>query len=158
MTDKPIRVYADTSVFGGVFDEEFAGPSRAFFDLVQEGRFDLVLSTVVRDELDDAPSQVKELFDRIRLIAEIVDVSESAIRLQRAYLETGVLAPTWAADALHVAVATVCDCRLIVSWNFKHIVNFHKIPLYNGTNLASGYSPIAIHSPQEVVVDEDQDV
>ena len=31
----PIRVYADTSVYGGVFDEEFAKPSRAFFDLVQ---------------------------------------------------------------------------------------------------------------------------
>jgi len=38
-------------------------------------------------------------------------------------------------DALHVAVATVSNCRLIVSWNFKHIVNFQKIPLYNGVNL-----------------------
>jgi hypothetical protein len=42
-----------------------------------------------------------------------------------------------------------------VSWNFKHIVNFKKIPLYNGINLTHGYAAIAIHTPQEVIADED---
>ena len=27
--------------------------------------------------------------------------------------------------------------------------------LHNGVNLAHGYSPIAIHTPQEVIADED---
>ena len=52
------RVYADTSVFGGVFDEEFSRPSRLFFDLVHQGKFDLVLSEVVRRELAGAPDTV----------------------------------------------------------------------------------------------------
>ena len=56
-----------------------------------------------------------------------------------------------------MALATVSGCRLIVSWNFKHIVNFQKIPLYNGVNQASGYGPIGIHTPPEVIVDEDYD-
>lgn len=61
----------------------------------------------------------------------------------------------WEADALHVALATISGCRLIVSWNFRHIVNYRKIPMYNGVNQARGYAPLFIHTPQEVV-DEDE--
>ena len=43
--------------------------------------------------------------------------------------------PRHSADALHVAQATVASCRVIVSWNFKHIVHFAKIPLYNAVNV-----------------------
>ena len=45
-----------------------------------------------------------------------------------------------------------------MSWNFKHIVNFARIPLYNGINLSSGYSAIAVHTPQEVILHEDEDL
>jgi hypothetical protein len=55
-----------------------------------------------------------------------------------------------------VAQATVAGCRVIVSWNFKHIVHFAKIPLYNAVNVLQGYGAIAIHSPQEVVADEEE--
>lgn len=54
-------------------------------------------------------------------------------------------------DAFHVTIATVINCDLIVSWNFKHIVNFDKIPMYSAVNLLNGYKPIAIYSPLEVV-------
>jgi hypothetical protein len=54
-----------------------------------------------------------------------------------------------------VAVGTVSACRAIVSWNFQHIVHFQKIPLYNGINQSLGYAPIAIHSPEEVIANED---
>lgn len=57
----------------------------------------------------------------------------------------------WYDDALHVAIATVADCDVIVSWNFKHIVNFQKIPMFNAVNVLNGYKPIAIHSPVEVI-------
>jgi hypothetical protein len=91
----------------------------------------------------------------MRRNAEAVDVTEEAIRLQQAYLAAGIVGRQWETDALHVALATESQCAVIVSWNFKHIVNFKKIPLYNGVNLAHGYGPIAIHTPQEVIVDED---
>jgi len=54
-------------------------------------------------------------------------------------------------DATHVSLATVSGCSLIVSWNFKHIVNYKKIPLYNGINKVKGYSEIGIYSPLEVI-------
>ena len=157
MREKLIRVYADTSVYGSVFDDEFAGPSRAFFDQVRGGRFRLILSTVVRDELEGAPDSMHILFEEMRRTGEVADVTEEAVRLHQAYLEAGILPSKWEADALHVALATVSECRLVVSWNFRHIVNFQKIPLYNGVNLAKGYGALGIHTPQEVIAYEDQD-
>jgi hypothetical protein len=76
--------------------------------------------------------------------------------LQQAYLDAGIVTPRWMLDAVHVAMATVSACRAIVSWNFRHIVSFQNIPLYNGVNLARGYAPVAIHSPQELVADDDE--
>jgi len=70
----------------------------------------------------------------------------------------GVVSENYLADALHVALATVTGCDLIVSWNFKHIVNYRKIQQYNAVNALHGYGSIAIYSPLEVVDNEDQDV
>lgn len=155
---QPIRVYADTSVYGGVFDEEFAKASRAFFQEIDAGRYRLVTSPLLRDELADAPAQVRQWYERFAAGSELAEASASAVLLQQAYLAAGIVARKWEADALHVAIATVADCRLIVSWNFQHIVSFQKIPLYNGVNLTRGFGLIAIHSPQEVVEYEDQDI
>ncbi len=154
-TAQPVRVYADTSVYGGVFDEEFADASKAFFDLVRQGRFRLVLSALVRMGIEQAPVDVRDFVSECEVFAELVEAGEEAIRLRQAYLDAGIVGPKWNADALHVAVATVSACRVIVSWNFKHIVHFQKIPLYNGINESMGYPPIAIHSPEEVTARED---
>ena len=50
-----------------------------------------------------------------------------------------------------VASATVSGCAMIVSWNFKHIVNYEKIPLYSAVNTLQGYGSISIYSPLEVI-------
>lgn len=155
MKPHPIRVYADTSVYGGVFDSAFSQASREFFRQLRRGRFQLVLSTVVRDELDEAPQTVKQFFGEVRELADMVDVMEDAVDLQGAYLAQKIVGRRWAIDALHVALATVAQCRVIVSWNFKHIVHFQKIPLYNAVNAMHGYGEVAIHTPQEVIANDD---
>lgn len=151
------RVYADTSVFGGVYDDEFDTPSQTFFDQVRSGRFSLVISAVVQDEIEMAPENVKTFFDEMLELAEIIDVSEEAITLQEAYIHANIVSSKYAADALHVALATVAGCTLIVSWNFKHIVHFQKIPLYNAVNIIKGYPQLTIVSPLEVINDEDEE-
>lgn len=148
---RKLRVYADTSVYGGCFDEEFARPSRRFFAQVREGLHLLVSSTLVQAEVEDAPRQVAALFDELDILVEIVEVSEEALHLRRAYLDAGVLSPKRADDAMHVALATVSRCSVIVSWNFRHIVHSRKIPMYNAVNTLGGYAGIAIHSPREVI-------
>ena len=158
MPRKIIRVYADTSVFGGVFDEEFERASRTFFDQVRQGRFTLVVSALVREELSEAPAHVRQLFEKIVESCEVLGITEEAILLQQSYIRHGIVGPSAMADALHVAQATVANCRVIVSWNFRHIVHLEKISLYNGVNRAQGYFEIEIHSPHEVLAYEDEDV
>jgi predicted nucleic acid-binding protein len=153
----PVRVYADTSVFGGALDREFQGLSEAFFERVRSGDVELVVSSVVLDELEGAPLAVRRFFEELSPHIQSVDVDGDVYELREAYLRARVVSPKWAADALHVAVATLSGCRAIVSWNFKHIVNFRRIPLYNAINEAEGHGSIAIHTPQEVVLDDDEE-
>lgn len=146
-----IRVYADTSVFGGIYNDDFQDESKEFFEEVKRSRFALITSAVVRAEIEPAPEKVKIFFNDMIEIAEIVDVSKEALQLRDAYLKAGIITPKYSDDALHVALATVSNCSLIVSWNFKHIVHFEKIPLYNAVNILNGYSEIKIFSPLEVI-------
>lgn len=140
------------------YDEEFEKTSRLFFDQVRSGSFHLVTSAVVEAEMGAAPIEVQQFFDDMLPLCDIVPISREALKLQEAYLKSEIVTPKWEADALHVALATVSECALIVSWNFRHIVHFEKIPLYNAVNVLTGYREIAIFSPLEVVKYEDKDV
>ena len=151
MANRQLRVYADTSVFGGVFDPEFSAPSKKFFDEVGAGRFVLVISPVVEEELKQAPDTIRSFFASVAEFASEVEITREAIALQQQYIERGVVAERSLTDALHVAMATVSECELIVSWNFKDIVHFEKIPKYNAVNVLNGYAHIDIHSPLEVI-------
>jgi len=146
-----MRVYADTSVFGGVFDSEFSAPSNRFFAEVDAGRFSLVTSAIVSAEIEPAPQDVRDFFERHIALAEIVHVSDEAIQLQQQYISTGIVTSQAEQDALHVAVASVSRCDLIVSWNFKHIVHFDKIGKFNAVNVLRGHGQIGIYSPLEVI-------
>jgi hypothetical protein len=149
-----LRAYADTSVFGGAFDEEFQPAGSRFFDLVRDGTLELVICIAVRDELAASPPGVRGLYAEMLAFADIVDVPSAALHLRSAYIAAGVVSARHALDALHVATATVSKCAMIVSWNFKHIVNYRRIPMYNAVNALNGYNAIAIYSPLELVNDE----
>ncbi len=154
----PIRVYADTSVFGGVFDPEFEVPSRAFFEQVRGGRFRLVVSDIVDEEIERAPDRVRAWYEQYLVQAELVQADHRAKALRDACLHAAIVTPKSSADAEHVATASVQRCRIIVSWNFRHIVHFDKIPLYNGVNLINGYDTLSINTPSEVITYEEQDI
>jgi len=152
-----IRVYADTSVFGGVEDPEFAEPSRRFFERVRDGTFILVLSPFTVRELDAAPAPVKQLLEDLppENVEHVEDDADVAA-LADSYIAAGVLSEACRMDALHVAAGTVGRADLILSWNFKHIVNYQRIRRFNGVNALKGYASIEIRSPLEVDY-EDQD-
>lgn len=79
-----------------------------------------------------------------------METGDEALDLLAAYQAGSVLGPKYTADMLHIALATVAEADLLVSWNFRHIVRFDKIRLFNAANLQQGYKPLAIHSPREV--------
>ena len=78
------------------------------------------------------------------------DTAVSA-ELAEAYIERGVVGPGSRADALHVALATAGGADVIVSWNFRHIVNLRRIRLFNAVNIEYGYGTIEIRTPKEVL-------
>ena len=133
-----MRIYADTSVFGGMFGKEFSEPSKQFFDEIESGRFILLTSAVVEEEIEPAPDNIRQLLNKYADFAEIADISEKALELQLSYTKSGVVTEKSLDDALHVAISTVSGCDLIVSWNSKHIVHFDKIPKYNAVNTLRG--------------------
>lgn len=153
---KKLRVYADTSVIGGCLDEEFFDSSRKFLEEVRNGRFTLLFSRVVLEELTDAPEAVQDVLRSLPPEnVEEVALSEEVLELRDAYLAAGILRPPWIDDLTHVAAATVARADSIVSWNFRHIVRLDKIKAYNQVNLAQGYGILTILSPVEVVIDDE---
>lgn len=154
---KKFRVYADTSVYGGCFDEVFAQESIAFFDAVRQGRFKLVISPTVLTELQRAPEHVRKLLGDLPAdTIEMIDRADEIRSLREGYLEAGILGPEHQADAEHIASASVAEVDFVVSWNFKHIVQFEKITGYQAVNLMNGYREIRIFSPKEVVIADEE--
>jgi hypothetical protein len=150
-----IRVYADNSVFSGTEDEQFAGPSKLFFERVHAGKFLLLLSNETLREMLGAPAPVQELWQNLPATSvEKVDINDEVKVLAEEYVKAGVLGRASEADALHVAAATVAAADLILSWNFRHIVNYNRILGFNSVNLRSGYRSMLILSPLEVSDDD----
>ena len=84
----------------------------------------------------------------------MVRLTPAADELARRYLAEGILAANMLADAQHIAMATVANVDVLVSWNFRHVVNLQRIHAYHGVNAKLGYAPIEIRSPREVLGDE----
>lgn len=152
MNAKRLTLYVDTSIVGGYFDIEFALESRELFDNLQKSNFDIMYSSVTESELLNAPLQVQKLLLTIPdYLKKRVDLTEEAVLLADAYIEENVVGKTSREDCFHIALATINKADILVSWNFKHIVNVIRIRGYNAVNLKLGYSQIDIRSPKEII-------
>lgn len=146
------RFYFDTSVFGGVYDFEFEEDSIQLFEKVKLGQIICVYSDLTEGELFEAPEKVKIFFrDLKKEHIEIVSVNDEAVNLARKYIDEKVVGETSFDDCVHIALATIHKVDILVSWNFKHIVNIYRIRGYNSVNLSCGYQTLEIRSPKDIV-------
>ena len=150
------RIYIDTSVFGGFFDEEFSEFTKPLFERLQNGEFRLLFSTVTQDELNSAPERVKKLVTSLKVEnTEFLETIDEAVELASQYIAEGVVGQTSFADCLHIALATINHADYLISWNFKHIVNVLRIRGYNAINIKNGYKELEIRSPRDFMNYED---
>ena len=146
------RIYLDTSVFGGYFDDEFQEFTKPLFDRINAGEFIIMFSTILESELELAPEKVRILVQQIdEQFAEFIEETDDAIQLATKYLTEIVVGKTSFSDCLHIALASINMADILVSWNFKHIVNVRRIRSYNSINIKNGYKPLEIRSPRELL-------
>lgn len=149
---KKQRIYLDTSVFGGYFDEEFEEFTRPLFSRIDNGEFTVLLSAVLQKELEPAPKNIIKLITNFkRDFTEFLEEDDDEVELATTYISERVEGETSFVDCLHIALATVNQADILVSWNFKHIVNVERIRGYNYVNLKNGYRQLDIRSPRELM-------
>jgi len=155
MNERIKRVYVDSSAVGGKFNKRLAEQTKPFWDAVESGKITIIVSDVLVDELGNAPERAKEFYRSLpeSLIERVVSTEESD-SLARQYIAEGVVGESSLDDCRHIALATLAHADVLVSWNFKHIVNVDRIRGYNGINMKMGYSQIDIRTPYEVIHDE----
>ena len=151
-----MKFYVDTSVWGGHEDEEFEEWTVPFFEQARQGKFTIVLSDLTLRELAQSPERVRKLTETIPdPFLELISLTEEAEILTGRFISDGVLTPKFESDAQHIAMANILKVDSLVSWNFKHMVNFFRIKQYNSINLKFDYQTIDIRTPKEVMYGND---
>ena len=152
---KTPTIYFDTSVIGGCFDKEFEKWSNGLITDLENGFFKGATSEVVATELKSAPNEVKQkYFQFLETGIELYNIDKDVEMLTEAYLAHKIVTKKFKNDLIHIALATVNNADILVSWNFKHIVHYDKIIKFNAVNLEFGYRPLTILSPREVTTHE----
>ncbi len=145
------KLYIDTSVIGGYHDKEWMEDTRLLWRQAEAGLWQLVTSIIAEAEVKSAPPNVRLVFADTFNEKNILDTSAEIEELAEAYLQAAVVPPKFTDDALHVATATVHGIRLIVSWNFKHLVNVRREDGFNAMNILRGWPAVRIVSPKEII-------
>jgi hypothetical protein len=151
-----MKLYLDTSVFGGYFDEEFKSATRKLFNEIFGKKHTPVISNITIQELEKSPEKVRTLLTKVmNLKIELVQRDDETDLLANNYLKEKVISNKFLIDANHIAIATINRVDVLVSWNFKHMVNLLRIKSYNSVNLKYGYGLIDIRSPLEIINEND---
>jgi predicted nucleic acid-binding protein len=146
------RFYFDTSVLSGVFDNEFAEHSTILMEKVKFGQIKAVISELAEEEIMKARKEIRDYYKSLpKENIEFVEISKDALLLADTYIAEKVVGKTSKDDCLHIGMATVYKVDLLVSWNFKHIVNIYRIRGYNAVNIKLGFPPLEIRSPKDIV-------
>jgi rRNA-processing protein FCF1 len=150
---RKLRIYIDTSIIGGFFDKEFIVETKALFQRLENKEVIFVISDLLAKELEKAKREDKRnlLLNYDNDCFEYVELTEEAKTLADCYITEGIVGIKHKDDCQHIAIATVNKVDILASFNFKHIVNYDKIRLYNSVNLRQGYSTIEIRDPKHLI-------
>lgn len=146
------RIYIDTSVVGGYFDEEFSEATQGLFKRLENDEIVFVISDLLDLEQSGAPKNVRELLYQYAADKfERVQLTDEAIKLAAKCIADGVVGKSSLEDCRHIALATISRVDVLASWNFRHIVNLDRIKGYNSVNYRLGYPMIEIRSPKDLL-------
>ena len=144
------QVYVDSSVIGGKFNTRLAKQTKPFWDAVEKGEMIVIVSDMLEQEVIDekTPQRVKKLFDSLQEFQTVrITTGKEANELAGRYIAENVVGESSFADCVHVALATLSNADVLVSWNLKHMVS--QSDGYKNVNRALGYPEIEILTPEK---------
>ncbi|MDR1340442.1 MAG: PIN domain-containing protein [Prevotellaceae bacterium] len=145
------KIYLDTSVISALFD--FRTPERMLMTKSawkQLKNYEIYISDRVLEELNRVSEPLREEFLKIIEDFAVLSASENAHSLAKAYIEQGIFPEKYYDDALHVAIASVNQTGILLSWNFTHLVKLKTRRMVALVNTLENYLPVEIISPPEL--------
>lgn len=129
--------------------------TRDWWDLKRE-KHDLFASQVVLDEIASGDAEIAR--QRLELVSQIklLDLTDDAKALTKDILRSGVLPPEADRDAAHIALATVHEIDILLSWNCRHIANAALQPRLRKLVDAVGFTLPVICTPEELLGNDDE--
>ncbi len=163
---RELKIYLDTSVINFLYADDAPEKKEVtiefFEEYVKKGVYDVFISPIVIDEINRTKDERKKvkLLEAVKFYGvKILDISEEKAeveKLARVYIEKGIIPKRKIEDALHIAITTVYEMDIFLSWNYKHLANINKERKIMAVNILEGYTkPFRIITPMEVIYEEE---
>jgi len=126
---KKLKVYLDTSVISYLDQSdapERMTETRLFWEQIKADKYDAVISDIVIKEIENCDDKKKKTLTSYlaAITYELFILDERSIRIAEQFVDLHIMKEKHIDDCRHIAGAIVSGCDVIVSWNFKHIVNY----------------------------------
>ena len=159
---KKLKLYFDTSVISHLDQQDAPEKMRdtlALWDNIKTGEYDVVISSVTERELEacSEPKRTTLLNYLQQVTHSIVPLDEQMLVIADKVVELGILTAKNIDDCQHIAAAIVSGCDVIVSWNFKHIVNHKTMQGVKAVTAITGFPEILIYTPTILIGGEQDD-
>ncbi len=159
---KKLKIYLDTSVISHLQADdvlEKMAKTHEFWEQVTSGQYESFISELVIAEFNNCPEPKKSQLEEMLRVAPLfeLEINDEVAILADKYMGEGLFPIRYRDDAIHVAIAGVYGCNVVVSWNFKHMVKIKTILGVNGINKLMGYADIEIVTPEVMVGEEEDD-
>lgn len=127
-----IRVYLDTSIISYLDQQDMPDKmkeTKSMWEILKSNKFQVIISDLVLREIDECNEEKKQILLSYlnEIDYEICTIDSEVDELANIIIEEGILRPKSLDDATHIAVAILSNANMILSWNFKHLVNYNTI-------------------------------
>ena len=144
------KIYLDTSVVSHLQAPDTPEKMRDTVKLwedIKSGKYEVYISNITISEINDCNEPKRSfMLDKLKEIELSVVHAETEVDdLSQEFIKLGILKEKSIDDCIHIATALLIKCDMIVSWNFKHIVNDKTIEGVKAISQTKGLDGIKIY-------------
>ena len=155
-----LKVYLDTSVISYLYQldaTERMEDTLEVWEMFRNKKYDVYISNIVLNEISGCNEEkLNILLEYLNEIEyTVVETDENTVELAEKFIDFGILRQKSFDDCQHIAAAILAGCDIIISWNFKHIVNVKTVRGVKVITTLEGYKDLMIYPPSVLLESED---